>query len=225
MPLSYFEPPASQLASSQVSHYFPDLFVNVESGYRGPVPLRSNNSFVSLLQALGKSYSGPLLAQSILRSKSYNKSTERLDSLVETSKHPRASVLKRFLDYSNVNIAKKRVQFADAVWEDLIKIRVFCDDWDGNWEPDSQPRSHRYRILGKNSCDVTEEDLVVEVAEWQANFSQPTADYVGYREKLETNSAGLENVIMKRKNNSFMGTVRVSFCLYRIFNCNIFRLA
>ena len=250
MTLSYLKPPASQLATSQISHYFSDLHVG--SGNGGPIPLRSSShGFVSMLPALGKSTSAPLLAQSILSSKSRNRSTERLDSLVETSESVEASlqeesmeeadrpwsyrsyghhhirrgnlyppILKRFLEYST--IAKKRVQFADDVGEDLTRIRVFCDEWDGNWEPDPQPRSDW--IFGKNSCDVTEEDLVVEVSEWQVNFSQPAADYLGYREKLETNLVGLENVIVKQKNNSFMGTVRVSCLQYQILNGKVSRL-
>ena len=229
MALSYFKPPASQMASSQILHYFPDS--HVRGGCRESIPIRSINCFISLLPALGKSYSAPVLSESILSRKSRNRSTERLDSLVETSEsavvplqeesiktaerpwsgqsyehhHVRRGnfnkyppILKRFLECSN--IAKKRVQFADDVGENLTKIRVFCDDWDGNC------------LIGKNSCDVTEDDLVVEVSGWQVNFSQPAADYVGYREKLKTNLVGLENVIVKQKNNSFMGTVRVS-CL------------
>ncbi|OQV25037.1 putative Protein phosphatase 1 regulatory subunit 3B [Hypsibius exemplaris] len=110
-----------------------------------------------------------------------------------------------FLECSSAE--KKRVSFADDMGLDLERTRFFTEELDCSWGTEPEPG----RFGGPKSAEdaMDDEDLVVEISEWQVNFSQPAADYLGFREKLETRFVALENVIIKQKTNSFMGTIKV----------------
>ncbi|XP_055351366.1 protein phosphatase 1 regulatory subunit 3B-like [Paramacrobiotus metropolitanus] len=110
-------------------------------------------------------------------------------------------------NYENKNRARKTVRFADDVGLDLTNTFEFAEEEDdGYWEPEAEPRVD---LFGSSAKPQNADDLVVEISEWQVNFSQPAADYMGFREKLESNVVALENVIIKQKSESFLGTIKV----------------
>ena len=225
----------TQLAPSQLSHY-----LSSSSGGNGTATysLRSSHAARPVLH---KSVSAPgqlILTHSILSSRRGGDRPcfERRDSLedqpgqlspdVDDSHHvpahyrarswsrtrnmvKYAPILKHFYEINAAADGKKRVKFADDLGFDLERTRFFTDELD-YWEPDPEPRCDWFRAKSADEA-IENEDLVVEITEWQVNFSQPAADYLGFREKLETNVVGLENVIIKQKTNSFMGTIKVNF--------------
>ena len=109
-------------------------------------------------------------------------------------------ILRKFLT-SQLESSKKRVKFADDLGLNLEEIFFFVDDFEF-WDPLPLEKSDK-------------EDLVVEVSEWQVNFSQPAADYLGFRKKLDSSNVGLENVIIKKNSSSFMGTIKVKNVSFR----------
>lgn len=229
----------AQLASSQLSHYLSSAGAGgakeaVTFSLRGHAS-RSGGHLKSVTTAPGNL----ILTNSILSSRrSTDRSCfERRDSLedqdapgqlspeVDDVHHrdhrpPRAwssqqrrnigqyaPILKHFYEINSSLTEKKRVKFADDLGFDLERTRFFTDELD-YWEPEPEPRCDWFRSKTTDEA-IEDEDLVVEITEWQVNFSQPAADYLGFREKLETNIVGLENVIIKQKTNSFMGTIKV----------------
>jgi hypothetical protein len=221
--------PTAQLASTQLSQYLSDLQGGPDRS--GPFPLR-NNVHRPLLEKSLSMPTSSLLAHSILssRAESRRESFERRDSLEDPEVddvHRRPSwptgrkiavknapILKQFYEIHSPGV-KKRVQFADDAGMDLERTRFFTEELDC-WEPEPQPRIDWFRPKSAHAA-MEDEDLVVEICEWQVNFSQPAADYLGFREKLETNCVGLENVIIKQKDNSFMGTIKVRERKYFIY--------
>lgn len=103
---------------------------------------------------------------------------------------------------------KKRVKFADEWGLDLERTRFIIDlphyD-DDDWSLIAAADGPGIKLASVE--EGSEEETTS--GEWRTNFSQPAADYLGFREKLQANGIGLENVFVKHKDHRFMGTIKV----------------
>uniref|UniRef100_A0A6A7FS97 Protein phosphatase 1 regulatory subunit 3B-like isoform X2 n=2 Tax=Hirondellea gigas TaxID=1518452 RepID=A0A6A7FS97_9CRUS len=96
------------------------------------------------------------------------------------------------------NREKKRVSFADALGQQLERIRLITE------RPDCPP------LWSKEFIEkVTGIPLEPPEKQWELTFTQPVSDYMGYKLKLDTERVALENVIIEEKKGHVRGTVKV----------------
>ncbi|CAG0884736.1 unnamed protein product [Darwinula stevensoni] len=95
--------------------------------------------------------------------------------------------------------AKKRVVFADYKGMNLTEVKVMTEpsDCPPRWSPEF--------------LEQITQGVLADVAStnWEVTFPQPAANYVQFREKLETCCVSLENVIVKDDEDEVTGTVKV----------------
>ncbi|XP_055348709.1 protein phosphatase 1 regulatory subunit 3B-B-like isoform X2 [Paramacrobiotus metropolitanus] len=116
-------------------------------------------------------------------------------------------------NYENKNRARKTVRFADDVGLDLTRTCEFAEmEDDGYCGSGAEPRVD---LFDSSAKPQNADNMVVEISEWQVNFSQPAADYIAFREKLDSNDVALENVIIKQKSESFLGTIKVKNVFFK----------
>ncbi|XP_015249562.1 protein phosphatase 1 regulatory subunit 3B [Cyprinodon tularosa] len=92
---------------------------------------------------------------------------------------------------------KKRVTFADHKGLSLTKVKVFSKFTD----PIEIPVNIQEMLSSKLTLSSTEEDKLV------LDFTQPSSDYLLFRQNLEQNLVSLEHCVLKEK--AFAGTVKV----------------
>ncbi|CAI2357716.1 unnamed protein product [Caenorhabditis sp. 36 PRJEB53466] len=99
---------------------------------------------------------------------------------------------------------RKSVRFADDCGHDLTMVRVAN-------EPSDCPPKLSPSVLRRYRGDSFEEETVIRepAPEWTLLFKQPAADYVRFRENLESNKLSLENVILNNEGYKVMGTIKV----------------
>lgn len=93
---------------------------------------------------------------------------------------------------------KKNVSFADEAGYAIAAVRIFSES------PDTPPQL-RPELLSSLTKGATAG--VTETPPLELNFPQPAANYVAFREKLDSNNVSLENVILKDYN--VLGTIKV----------------
>jgi len=94
---------------------------------------------------------------------------------------------------------KKKLVFADDQGYPLTEIKFITE------RPDCPPRW---------SADFLEQVTGGAKAEamadtWEVTFSQPAADYLGFKSKLEKEFVALENAVVKEAENKVTGTIKV----------------
>ncbi|XP_043951985.1 protein phosphatase 1 regulatory subunit 3B isoform X2 [Gambusia affinis] len=92
---------------------------------------------------------------------------------------------------------KKRVSFADHKGLSLTKVKIFSKFTD----PIEIPVNIQEMLSSKLTLSSTEEDKLV------LDFTQPSSDYLLFRQNLEQNLVSLEHCVLKEK--AFAGTVKV----------------
>ncbi|KAM4706712.1 protein phosphatase 1 regulatory subunit 3B [Discoglossus pictus] len=95
------------------------------------------------------------------------------------------------------NKVKKRVSFADNRGLELTMVKVFSDFDDQLEIP------FNITELIDNIVTLT----IVEKVFYKLDFTQPSADYLDFRNRLQTGCVCLENCVIKEK--TIMGTVKV----------------
>lgn len=96
---------------------------------------------------------------------------------------------------------KKRVVFADDKGMALTQIRVMT-------EPSNAPPVWSLRFLAQVTQGMSAEPTVVHEP-WEITFSQPAAEYLEFRKRLDTQKVSLENVIVKDVEQAIVGTIKV----------------
>ncbi|XP_018520067.1 protein phosphatase 1 regulatory subunit 3B [Lates calcarifer] len=96
----------------------------------------------------------------------------------------------------NTRKAKKRVTFADHKGLSLTKVKIFSEFDD----PIDIPLNIQEMLNSALSLTAEEDKLVLD-------FSQPSSDYLCFRQSLERNYVCLEHCVLKEK--VFAGTVKV----------------
>jgi len=94
---------------------------------------------------------------------------------------------------------KKKLVFADDQGFPLTEIKIITE------RPDCPPRW---------SADFLEQVTGGAKAEamadtWEVTFSQPAADYLGFKSKLDREFVALENAVVKENDNKMTGTIKV----------------
>uniref|UniRef100_A0A087X5H0 NACHT domain-containing protein n=1 Tax=Poecilia formosa TaxID=48698 RepID=A0A087X5H0_POEFO len=92
---------------------------------------------------------------------------------------------------------KKRVTFADHKGLSLTKVKIFSKFTD----PIEIPANIQEMLSSKLTLSSMEEDKLV------LDFTQPSSDYLLFRQNLEQNLVSLEHCVLKEK--AFAGTVKV----------------
>eukprot|EP00081_Caenorhabditis_elegans_P002566 NP_001024738.1 Protein phosphatase 1 regulatory subunit [Caenorhabditis elegans] len=100
---------------------------------------------------------------------------------------------------------RKSVRFADDCGHELYMVRVATEP--SNCPPKLSPSVLR-RYRGES---FEEEEMTTRepAPVWNLMFKQPAADYVRFRENMETNKVSLENVILNNEAYKVMGTIKV----------------
>jgi protein phosphatase 1 regulatory subunit 3A/B/C/D/E len=101
----------------------------------------------------------------------------------------------------SVSRAKKKVSFADDHGAQLYAIRVMQ-------EPSDVPPKLDYSVIRNLLGEAADEDARPS-STWVVNFSQPACEYLKFRETLEAQGVGLENVLVKNERCRLVGTVKV----------------
>ncbi|CAL4085687.1 unnamed protein product [Meganyctiphanes norvegica] len=94
---------------------------------------------------------------------------------------------------------KKKLVFADDQGLPLTEVKLITE------RPDCPPRW---------SADFLEQVTGGAIAEamadtWEVTFSQPAADYLGFKAKLERDNVALENAVVKEAENKITGIIKV----------------
>lgn len=105
------------------------------------------------------------------------------------------------LIFSPTRRDKKRVVFADDRGMALTQIRVMT-------EPSNAPPVWSVRFLAQVTQGMSAEPTVVHEP-WEITFSQPAAEYLEFRKRLDTQKVSLENVIVKDVEQAIVGTIKV----------------
>ena len=121
---------------------------------------------------------------------------EETCSCITTKDHPSSAMLRRKRG--------KRVSFIDDVnGSSLAEVRLLHQTSDA--PPDLLPD-----IIDQFELDLN--DTSETVPRLMINFAQPAADYLAFREKVESNCVSLENVVIR--NNCLIGTIKVKNISY-----------
>ncbi|CAJ0583096.1 unnamed protein product, partial [Mesorhabditis spiculigera] len=102
-------------------------------------------------------------------------------------------------------IRKKSVRFADDCGEELCTVKVMT-------EPQYHPPSIPEHVLRRHHADLSylQEEKTQPTTLWIPMFTQPAADFVKFRERLDTSNVALENVVMRNELRKLEGTIKVT---------------
>ena len=111
-----------------------------------------------------------------------------------------------FSELSTEKTSKKRVTFADHNGGVLTLIKYLSES---TYEPPKSLTSDKFlnNLMKNMNISPTKSDKA-EDEKFSLKFSQPVADYLKFKEKLEKNNVALENVAIKDE-NTIHGTVKV----------------
>jgi protein phosphatase 1 regulatory subunit 3A/B/C/D/E len=68
----------------------------------------------------------------------------------------------------------------------------------------------------EDSDEMDDEHSKKPRSTWKLGFKQPASEYIKFRETLEKNKVGLENVMLKNDVGRMIGTIKVRgfFCIF-----------
>lgn len=115
-----------------------------------------------------------------------------------SSSEPTSPVCESPCSPTSTSKLKKRVSFADSYGYELATVRFMT-------EPSEIPPMVRPEILSNLTKGASAS--VTSVPPLSLGFTQPAADYIAFRDRLEKNCVSLENVILK--DYEVKGTIKV----------------
>lgn len=95
---------------------------------------------------------------------------------------------------------KKRVWFADDKGLALTQVKIMS-------EPSNCPPKWTDEFLAQVIKGVKPNPI--SDIQWTVLFAQPASDYMAFRDKLQKNCVSLENVIVRERDDTITGTIKV----------------